>query len=63
MIIESDISFDVLKESYQFMAHIVTEYGDVYFPIFEKLHQELERSKKRQCLLKTAFKVSVDNSN
>lgn len=59
---KEDITIELLEECYVIMAHIVTEYGAVYLPIFERLQNEIGTRKTQHVLLTKAFQISVDNS-
>lgn len=58
MIQDKDITDELLKESYIFMAHIVKTYGEQFLPIFERLHSEIESRKEKQSMLDTAMELS-----
>ena len=55
---ESDITYERLKNCYVTVAKIVATHGDVYLPIFERLHTELEEFKNKQDMLERAFQVA-----
>ena len=57
----SDITDEVLHESYILMANIVNLYGDIYLPIFERLHREIENSRRKRVLVKAARNISEKN--
>lgn len=57
-ITKADISDELLTEYYIFMAKIVETYGEAYFPIFERLHNEIEKRNRQRTLLDTALKVA-----
>ena len=52
------ISYADIQEIYKLMANIVTEHGEDYLPIFERLHNELEDHMAKRKLLSKAFKIS-----
>lgn len=58
MIQDKDITDELLKESYIFMAHIVKTYGEQFLPIFERLHSELESRKAKRSMLDAAMELS-----
>ena len=61
-IADEEIPLVLLEESYNVTACSVTQYGDTYLPIFERLHRELNKQSAKQLLLKKAFDISVGNS-
>ncbi len=52
------ITYANIQETYELMANIVTEHGEEYLPIFERLHDELEGHLAKKKLLSKAFKIS-----
>lgn len=52
------ISYADIQEIYKLMADIVTEHGEDYLPIFERLHVELEEHMEKRRLLSKAFEIS-----
>ncbi len=57
---ENDISLSILQESYELVAHIVAKHGEVYLPIFERLHTEIEQRKDKDDMLAKARTIAVD---
>ena len=55
---KKDITDELLEECYLALAFIVDRYGEVYLPIFERLHLEIEERKKTKALLKEARQLS-----
>jgi len=62
LIKDEDVTYEMLKESYINMAHIVKAYGDHYLPIFERLHQEIQIRKKKDKMLNLAISLSNKNN-
>lgn len=58
MIEDHEVTNEQLRECYAVMAEVITRYGDLYLPIFERIHRELEARKERQALLDKALKLS-----
>lgn len=56
-----DVTDELLHESYVFMAEIVKTYGEQFFPIFERLHLEIEIRAEKRSLLDTATELSKTN--
>lgn len=52
------ISYADIQEIYKLMANIVTEHGEDYLPIFERLHDELDDHMAKRKLLSKAFEIS-----
>lgn len=50
-----------IERAYFKCAKLVSVYGDKALPIFEGLHQEMERIKKQKTLRDLAAKVANDN--
>jgi len=50
----------MLEQAYTIMAKIVRDHGDVYLPIFKRLHEEREARKARQDLRNIALQVARD---
>jgi len=42
----NEISIDDLTRAVKIAARVVVLYGDVYLPIFNRLHSELEKAKE-----------------
>jgi len=57
---DDEITLSVLKEAYQTAAKVVADHGDVYLPIFERLHNEIEQRKARDTMLAKAQAVAFD---
>lgn len=55
---QGQIQIDALKTAYLQSAQIVSEYGEVYLPIFERLDQEYQACLKQQTLLTKALSIS-----
>jgi len=55
---ESDITDDLIEECYQIAAQVVKKYGEVYLPIFERMHSEREKRIKNRSLLEMAMEVA-----
>lgn len=49
-----------LMLAYNIAAQIVSIYGEEYLPIFERIHQELEKFKHKNTMLQYALAVSND---
>ena len=58
---DTDVTDELLYESYVFMAGIVRTYGEQFLPIFERLHSEIEIRAEKRSLLETAMKLSKAN--
>jgi len=52
------ISYADIQDIYKLMANIITEHGEDYLPIFERLHDELEEHMEKRRLLSKAFEIS-----
>jgi len=59
---KGSISDEVLEECYIYMAFVVETHGDIFLPIFERLHHEREKRKSQKEMLKIARSVSKDNA-
>jgi len=50
---KKDITDDLLEGCYVLLADIISRHGNAYFPIFERLHIEIEtREKQKEMLIK-----------
>ncbi|OSZ82567.1 hypothetical protein CAP35_04680 [Chitinophagaceae bacterium IBVUCB1] len=47
-----------LQTAYLIIAGIVKKHGDVYLPIFKRVHEEVELRKKQNDLLLLAMKIA-----
>ncbi|GAB1256177.1 hypothetical protein NBRC116494_06790 [Aurantivibrio plasticivorans] len=47
-----------LKNAYIKAAKIISKYGDIYLPIFERLEQEYQSAKKKSELIKKAISIA-----
>lgn len=56
-----DITLDLITEAYEVMARIVTQHGDRYLPIFQRLHNEIEEYRSHDSLLKLAKNIARNN--
>lgn len=45
------ISDQELEDGLSFVAYLIGRYGDVYWPVFEKLESELEKRRSRAARL------------
>ncbi|MBL3591682.1 MAG: hypothetical protein JMN24_18160 [gamma proteobacterium endosymbiont of Lamellibrachia anaximandri] len=55
---KEDITLDDIINAYEVVARIVTIYGDIYLPIFERLHREIEEHKMKNKMLNIAKDIS-----
>ena len=58
---EMQIDNERLKHAYIQSAHIVSRYGDIYLPIFERLEAEYKKCADRDELLTRAKGISIAN--
>lgn len=54
----SIVTDEELEECYHGMARIIRDYGDVYLPIFKRLHEERELRRKNNDLKSIALRVA-----
>ena len=59
---EKDVTLPMLKEAYTVAAKAVADHGEVYLPIFERLHNEIEERQARDKMLAAAIEIAVDKS-
>lgn len=55
---DEDVTDTMLEECYIMMANIVKDHGELYLPIFERLHEELKIRKSKKDLIGLAHRVS-----
>ena len=55
---EHEITDELIEECYQIAANVVKRYGDVYLPIFERMHMEREKRIKSRSMLEKALEVA-----
>lgn len=55
---KTDISYQDIKKAYEVAALVVTKYGEVYLPLFERLQSELEDHQRKQKLVDKAKKIA-----
>ncbi len=55
---DSDVTDEMLHDSYILMADIVRTHGEQFLPIFERLHSEIEAREAKKSLLDTAIRMS-----
>ena len=53
------VSDERLSEAYKKIAQIVSEHGDAYLPIFERLHKELEERDAKKSMMSLAKSVAA----
>ena len=53
-----ELTMEELYECYNSLARIVKKYGNEYLPLFERVHNEIERRKKKNRLLDIAMDVA-----
>lgn len=51
-------SLEVLERALKIAARIVVLYGETYLPIFNRLHEEVEKMKAMQCKKDLALLLS-----
>jgi len=54
-------SYDEIFDAVQYMARIVTLYGDRFLPIFERLQEELKKAEQRKISLDLAKQIAKGN--
>ena len=59
---DEDVTLERLNNCYTAIAKIVVTHGEVYFPIFERLHREIQEFETRKKLLKLAFEASTNET-
>ena len=57
-----EITYQDIKDAYIEAAKIVSEYGEVYLPIFERMERELKTAEKKQSAINRAFEIAKENS-
>jgi hypothetical protein len=55
------ISLEDIQRAYGIAARVIKDFGDVYLPIFQRLHEELAERKKQLDMKAVALSVA-DNS-
>ena len=55
---EHEITDELFEECYKTAARIVKKYGEVYLPIFERMHTERQKRKKNKNLIEQAINVA-----
>ncbi len=57
-----EITYQHIKDAYIKAAKIVSDYGEVYLPIFERMEKELKAAEKKQSAINRAFEIAKENS-
>lgn len=57
----SDITLESVLEAYQLIAKIIAHYGNDYLPIFERLHNEMQKYQAQHSLLNIAHHLGKEN--
>ena len=52
------VTDEELEKPYKIIAKIVRDYGDKYLPIFQRIHDEVERRKANQGLKDIALQIA-----
>lgn len=52
-------NIEQIKRAYVIAAKIVSEYGDTYLPVFERLHQEIKMLEAQNDLKSIAFQIGT----
>lgn len=55
------ITVEQLYEVYHIAASVVTKYGDVYIPIFKRLHKEVQKIEEETQIKTLALKIASAN--
>jgi pimeloyl-CoA synthetase len=55
---EKAISNEQIEKAYEIIARIIRDYGDVYLPIFKRLHEEKEARKAKGDLRNIALQIA-----
>ena len=55
---EATITLTQLQTAYKIAAKVVTQYGDVYMPIFKRLHEEVDKRMAEEKLKNIALQVA-----
>jgi len=58
----ADITIEFLQENYKIIASIIEQYGDIYLPIFIRIHKEVEQRKEYKSFKEIALQVAVNDS-
>lgn len=58
MKMNNEISLDDLTRAVKIAARVVVLYGDVYLPIFNRLHSELEKAKENLGAKESAIQLA-----
>ncbi|MFD1258576.1 hypothetical protein ACFQ3S_17350 [Mucilaginibacter terrae] len=53
----NQITLERIKAAYQASAKIVALYGDIYLPLFERMHQELKKAEAAVDLKTLALQI------
>lgn len=55
---DTEIRFEDIMDAYQVMARIVSQHGENFLPLFQRLHDEIEKRKSQFDLMKLADKIA-----
>ncbi len=55
---KEEITLELLEECYYSIARIIEKYGDVYLPLFIRLHNEIEKMKDDNKMKKLALEIA-----
>lgn len=54
-------SCEKIEEVMRFMAQLVTKYGEVYLPLFERMQTELKLAEQRKSSLDLARQIAINS--
>ncbi|MBW4889210.1 hypothetical protein KXQ82_05765 [Mucilaginibacter sp. HMF5004] len=57
----SHVTIRDLKKAYQIAAKVVSDYGDVYLPIFKRMHEEMKSFEANNHLWDLAIKLGKES--
>ncbi len=55
-------SYEKIEEIMRFMAKVVTNYGEVYLPLFERLQTELKNIENRKSVVDFAKQIAITDN-
>lgn len=57
-----DVTLYLLKDVQKISAEIVKQHGDLYLPVFIRIHEEIEKRKNNQSYKQIALQIALNDS-
>lgn len=61
--VDQNLTPEQIRKVYKIAAEVVRLYGDTYLPVFERIHEEVEKINQKQSMKTLALSVASANSD